>query len=170
MAQDPITVAREASIDASAERIWNFVSDPELMSRWFALAERMEILEGEGLGRRQRMYAKSRGRDSEADQVVTRWEPPLLIAWRQEAERVDGKPTPRYATETRFSIELDPEGASTMVRLRGDQVPSSFMRGLAIRRFGVRQAMRLMEDSLVRLAILAEAGQTGPNPTARRGG
>jgi uncharacterized protein YndB with AHSA1/START domain len=158
MAREPIALAREARIEASPERIWTMVSEPELMTRWFTFAKRVEVLEGEGLGRRQRMHSRWREQDSEVDQVVTEFDPPRRIAWRHESERLDGKPAPRFAAETRFAIELEPDGAATNVRLRGEQVPASRLRAWAIRRYGARQTQAQMDDSLVRLAILAEGG------------
>jgi uncharacterized protein YndB with AHSA1/START domain len=154
-----IELVHEARLAGSAERIWPFISDPELLPRWFTFAASFEALEGEGLGRRQRMHARWRDQDSEVDQVVTAFEPPRLISWRHEAERLDGKPAPRFASETNFSIELVPDGANTVVRLRGAQVPASYMRGLAIRVFGGRETIREMGRSLARLAVLLEGGE-----------
>ena len=33
-----------------------------------------------------------------------------MLAWRHEAERLDGEPAPRFASETLFEIRLEPEG------------------------------------------------------------
>ncbi len=35
------------------------------------------------------------------------WEPERTLAWRHQAERLDGKPAPRFAASTDFTIELD---------------------------------------------------------------
>jgi uncharacterized protein YndB with AHSA1/START domain len=151
-----IALSLEGPVAAEPERVWPFVAEPELLVRWFTFAKRFEVLEGEGLGRRQRIHGRWRDQDSEIDQVVTDFEPPRLIAWRHEAERLGGKPAPRFAKETRFAIELIPEGAATIVRLRGEQVPASYLRGLAIRHFGGRETLRQMDEALARLTILIE--------------
>lgn len=157
----PIELALDARVRGIPARIWPLVSEPEMLTVWFAFAERFELLEGEGEGRRQRLHSRWRDQDSEVDQVVTDFEPPRLIAWRNVAERLDGEPVSRFASETRFAIELRAEGPNTIVTLRGSQVPSTPWRGLLIRRFGSRETLKLMERSLARLVLLVE-GLDGP--------
>jgi hypothetical protein len=84
---------------------------------------------------------------------VTDWEPARRIAWRHEAERLDGRPAPRFAAETLFSIELaeEPGGAGTRVRLRSRQLPASRARGLVMRLFGSREIGQKLDESLERL-------------------
>jgi hypothetical protein len=104
------------------------VSDVERLADWFAFADSAESLEGSpGVGQRRRMHGSWGKKKSEIDQQVTDWEPARRIAWRHEAERLDGKPAPRFAAETLFSIELaeEPGGAGTRVRLRSRQLPAS---------------------------------------------
>ncbi len=84
--------------------------------------------------------------------MITRWEPPRALAWRHEAERLDGKPAPRFAASTDFTIELLPEAAGTRVRLHSAQQPAGPVRGLVIRGFGRRDVARTLERSLERLA------------------
>jgi hypothetical protein len=74
------------------------------------------------------------------------------VAWRHEAERLDGKPAPRFARETRFEILLEPAGEATRVRLHSRQEPAGPLRGLVIRAFGRREVAGHMERSLERLA------------------
>src|SRR5436309_5045547 len=118
-----IEVEREAVVDATPTDVWRLVEDPARLPEWFTFAERAELLEGEGLGRRQRISSHWGKRQSEIDQLVTAYEPERLLEWRHEAERLDGKPAPRFAAETRFSIRLDPEGSGTRVVLRSRQRP-----------------------------------------------
>lgn len=160
----PIELALDARVRGIPARIWPLVSEPQMLTAWFAFAERFEVLEGEGKGRRQRLHSRRRDMDSEVDQVVTDFEPPRLIAWRNVAERLGGEPAPRFASETRFAIELRADGPNTIVTLRGSQVPSTRWRGLLIRRFGSRETLKLMERSLARLVLLAEE-LDGPGAT-----
>lgn len=151
-----IEVERERTIHASPERVWAVVDDPDRFGEWFTFGERMEILEGQALGRRQRLHGRWGRKRSEIDQTVVTYEPGRRIAWRHDEERLDGKPAPRFARDTEFAIQLEPAGRETVVRLRSRQVPASRPRGLAIRMFGSRDVARNMERSLNRLAQAVE--------------
>jgi uncharacterized protein YndB with AHSA1/START domain len=152
-----IEIVRERHVDLPPVGVWAHVEDPEQLSEWFTAAERIEVLEGSGLGRKQRLHGRWGRKRAEIDQVVTEYVPGQVLAWRHEAERLDGKPAPEFATETVFAIRLQPEGAGTRVRLESRQQPAGPVRGLLIRLFGKREVAGHMERSLVRLA--ARAGE-----------
>ena len=154
---DPVELVMDGRVPGIPGRVWPLVSDPEQLVRWFELADRVEVLDGEGKGRRQRAHARRRDADLETDQVVIDFDPPRLIAWRNEASRQDGEPVERYASDSRFAIELQADGDSTIVTLRGTQVPSSFFRSILIKRFGRRETGRLMQKSIVNLIALVTA-------------
>jgi uncharacterized protein YndB with AHSA1/START domain len=148
-----IEVRAERSIPAAPDVLWPLVSEPDRLPEWFAFAERVEVLDGpEGAGQRRRQHGRWGKKRSEVDQVITRWEPPRALAWRHEAERLDGKPAPRFAASTDFTIELVPEAGGTRVRLHSAQAPAGPVRGLVIRAFGRREVARTLQDSLDRLA------------------
>ena len=148
-----IEVIAERSIAAGADALWPLVSDPARLPEWFTFAERVEVLEGvDGPGQRRRQHGHWGKRESQVDQRITRWEPPRTLAWTHEAERLNGKPAPRFAASTDFTIELVPDGAATTVRLRSVQEPAGAVRGAVIRAFGRREVARGLEDSLERLA------------------
>lgn len=148
-----IEVRAQRRIPATPDELWPLVSDPARLPEWFAFAERVEVLEGpDGAGQRRRQHGRWGKRRSEVDQVITRWEPGRALAWRHEAERLDGKPAPRFAASTDFTIELVPETGGTSVRLASAQEPAGPLRGLVIRTFGRREVSRTLEDSLERLA------------------
>jgi uncharacterized protein YndB with AHSA1/START domain len=148
-----IEVRAERSLPAAPELLWPLVSDPARLPEWFAFAERVEVLEGaDGAGQRRRQHGHWGKKASEVDQRITRWEPPRVLAWRHEAERLDGKPAPRFSASTEFTIELVPEAAGTRVRLHSAQVPAGPLRGLVIRAFGRRELARSLRESLERLA------------------
>jgi uncharacterized protein YndB with AHSA1/START domain len=147
-----IEVREERSILAAPDVLWPLVSDPARLPEWFSFAERVEVLEGpDGAGQRRRQHGHWGKKRSEVDQVITRWEPPRALAWRHEAERLEGKPAPRFAASTDFTIELVPEAAGTRVRLHSAQQPAGPVRGLVIRAFGRREVARSLRDSLDRL-------------------
>lgn len=120
-----VEITRERTIPASAGTVWQVVADAHRLPEWYARAEKLEILEGEGLGRRQRMTSHWRGQDSEVDLVVTAFEPERRLEWRHEAERLGGRPAPRFAAETIVSITLEPRGSdATRVALTSRQTPA----------------------------------------------
>jgi uncharacterized protein YndB with AHSA1/START domain len=93
-----IEIARERSISAPAARVWEVVAEAERLPEWYARAASAEVLEGAGLGRRQRLRSEWRGQDSEVDQLITAFEPEHLLEWRHEAERLGGQPAPPVRT------------------------------------------------------------------------
>jgi uncharacterized protein YndB with AHSA1/START domain len=147
-----IEVSREATIAATPAEVWRLVDDPARLPEWFTFAERAEVREGEGFGRRQRIYGRWGKKQSEIDQLVTAYEPERLLEWRHEAERLDGKPAPRFAAETRFAIRLEPAGAGTRVVLHSRQRPAGLLRGFVLRLFAGRQVGQQLERSLERIA------------------
>jgi uncharacterized protein YndB with AHSA1/START domain len=147
-----IEIVAERTVPAPPEQVWPLVADPGELPRWFGFAERVEVLEGEGVGQRRRQHGRWGSKPSEVDQEVTAFEPPRRLAWRHVAERLDGRPAPRFAASTDFSIELAPDGPGTRVRLRSVQVPASHPRGLVMRAFGRREIAGRLEESLDALA------------------
>jgi len=153
-----IEIIKERSIPASAQRVWEVVSDVHGLPGWFARAQQVELLSGEGLGRRQRVSSQWHGRPSEVDQVVTVFEAERELEWRHEAERLDGQPAPRFASETVVSIRLSPEGAeATRVTLASRQQPVDAEKE-AMMRGNSAQLAQALETSLERLEAVVKAG------------
>jgi uncharacterized protein YndB with AHSA1/START domain len=153
-----IEVVAERTVPAPPETVWPLVSDPEQLPRWFGFAERVEVLEGEGVGQRRRQYGHWGKKPSEVDQELTAFDPPRRLAWRHLAERLDGKPAPRFAASTDFSVDLIPEAGGTRVRLSSAQVPASRMKGLVMRAFGRRELEGTLRASLDALQDYVRAG------------
>ncbi len=143
-----IEVVAEREVPAPPERVWPLVADPDELPRWFGFAERVEVLEGEGVGQRRRQHGHWGKKASEVDQELTAYEPERRLAWRHLAERLDGKPAPRFAASTDFSIELAPSESGTNVTLRSVQVPAGRVRGLVMRAFGRREVAGTLASSL----------------------
>ena len=152
-----IEIEREAHVVAKPDDVWTIVEDVRRLPMWFAFCDRAELLEGSGIGRRQRIGGRWGGRRSEIDQVVTAYEPGRLLAWRHEAERLNGKPAPRYAKETTFSVWLEPDGGGTLVRLVSQQEPAGAIRGSLMKIMGKREIAKRMEKSLERLEMVTAA-------------
>jgi len=153
-----IEVVAERTVAAPPEAVWPLVSDPEQLTRWFGFAERIEVLEGEGAGQKRRQHGRWGNKPSEVDQELTAYEPPKRLAWRHLAERLNGKPAPRFAESTDFSIELIPEDGGTRVRLTSAQVPASRAKGVVMKAFGRREIEDTLRRSLDALERQVSAG------------
>ncbi len=149
-----IEVVRERRVAAAPADVWAVVTVPARAPEWFTFAERVEVLDGEGLGQRQRQHGRWGKRLAEIDREITEYEPPRRYGWQHISERLDGRPAPRFARTTRFQISLEPAGDGTLVRLHSAQVPMGPVKGLVMRAFGVRDVATNMERSLDRLAAL----------------
>src|SRR5688572_16311173 len=99
-----MVVIAERRVDAAPEVLWPLVAEPDRLPEWFTFAERVEVLAGEGAGQRRRMHGRWGKKRSEIDQTITAWEPSRRLAWRHDAERLDGKPAPRFAASTEFTV------------------------------------------------------------------
>jgi len=153
-----VEFARSRHIAAPAERIWPYVDDVTSWPKWFTEAERGEVLEGAGEGRRQRMYGHARGKATEIDSVVTTYQPPRRLAWRHEAERVDGKPgSVVFAKQATAEVTIEPDGAGSRVTYRLVASPGSVVNTFMLRVLARRPIGKSFETSLERLAALAEA-------------
>ena len=152
-----IEISRERSIGAAAGKVWDVVANVRRLPEWYARAGQAEVLEGEGLGRRQRISSQWHGQESQIDQVVTVFESERRLEWRHEAERLGGRPAPRFAAETVMIIELEPEGSgSTRVVLTSMQRPSDPDKEAAMR--GNSEYLgQMFEVSLERLDELVTA-------------
>jgi uncharacterized protein YndB with AHSA1/START domain len=146
-----IEATEEGTVPAPPSRVWPLIDDPAAMGDWFAFADRMELVGGEGAGRRQRLHGHWGKKRSEIEQEVVAYEPERQLAWRHVSERLDGKPAPRFAAETIFTVTLSPEGEGTRVRLESRQLPASRPRGLVMRAFGQREIRGRLERSLAAL-------------------
>jgi uncharacterized protein YndB with AHSA1/START domain len=156
-----IEIARERNISAPAARVWEVVSRAERLPEWYARAASVEVLQGAGLGRRQRLRSEWRGQDSEVDQLITAFEPEHLLEWRHEAERLGGQPAPRFALETVVRINLEAQGRdATRVVLESRQRPADAEKEQAMR--GNSEYLgKMLEASLERLEQLVTRDSQG---------
>ncbi len=160
-----IEIARERTVSAPVARVWAIVSKAERLPEWYARAAGAEVLEGAGLGRRQRIHSQWQGQDSEIDQLITAFEPERLLEWRHEAERLGGQPAPRFATETVVRIELEAQASdATRVILKSRQRPADPEKEVAMR--GNSDYLgKMLEASLERLEQLVSSS---PAPGSRK--
>lgn len=151
-----ISIERSAEVPAGPEEVWRLVDDVSSLAQWFAFGERFEVTEGTGKGRRQTMYGKWGKKSSEIDQRVVDYDPLRLFGWVHEAERLDGKPAPKFAASTHFTVRLEPVTGGTRVTLRSDQEPAGALKGLVMRLFGTREVATSLDNSLTALSSLVK--------------
>ena len=95
------TVSRSEAIRAPAERIWELVTDPHSLPRWWPRAQRVEEASDEAW---TLVLASDRGKPVRADYTRTVAEPPALVEWRQELAET---PFERLLSEARVRIRID---------------------------------------------------------------
>ncbi|GLZ33409.1 hypothetical protein Lesp02_55970 [Lentzea sp. NBRC 105346] len=147
-----IEIVRQAHVDAPVDAVWARVSDAARTPSWFAFAERVEVRSGSGLGELRTQHGRWGGKAAEVDQEVIAFEPGRLLRWRHVEERLNGRPAPKFAASTEFSIELEADGGGTIVRLRSRQEPASRFKGWLMKA-GSRDVAKALERSLARLSV-----------------
>ncbi len=128
-------------IAAPRERIWELVSDPHHLPRWWPRTVRVEDVRRTGSGKRSRwttVLGTERGKGVRADYRCTSAATGERYVWEQE---VEGTPFERILRFSRLEIRLDEgraDGTSVNLasseRLRGLSRLGSPMMRMAIRR------------------------------------
>jgi uncharacterized protein YndB with AHSA1/START domain len=124
------TVARSRTIAAPQQQVWELVSDPYHLPRWWPTVQRVEDVSEDAW---TTVATSSRGRAVRFDWSRVYINPPERIVWRQELAQT---PFERFLRESITGVILAGEGEATKVELRTVRR----LRGLA--RFGGIQ-MRL---------------------------
>jgi carbon monoxide dehydrogenase subunit G len=135
------TTRRSRTVADVPERVWETVSDPYHLPRWWPRVERVEGVHGDQF---TEVLTTDRGRSVRADFKVVESLAPERRAWEQE---VAGSPFERIMVTARTEVQLAPEGGGTRVTLAIRQQ----MRGTA--RFAgwmVRRATRRVLDDALR--------------------
>lgn len=103
-------IEREVLVDASLERVWSLMTEPEHLGSWFADAgAEIDLRPGGDLTLRWAKYGAVRGR-------VERVEEPHAFAFRWETGGTGGDElTPENSTRVEFS--LSGSGDGTLVRV-----------------------------------------------------
>jgi uncharacterized protein YndB with AHSA1/START domain len=105
-------------IDAPRDRVWELVSDPHHLPRWWPKTVRVEDVRQVGSGKRSRwttVLGTERGRGVRADYRCTSAATGERYVWEQE---VEGTPFERILKFSRLDIELADGGdRGTRVRL-----------------------------------------------------
>jgi uncharacterized protein YndB with AHSA1/START domain len=132
-------VSRTRVITADPERVWDLVSDPHSLPRWWPRTLRVEdVRDTGGQGQWTTVLATERGSGVRADFRCTGSEHGERYTWEQE---VAGTPFERVLRSSRLEIGLRPQAGCTEVTLTADEalrglsrLGASMMRGAARRR------------------------------------
>jgi uncharacterized protein YndB with AHSA1/START domain len=105
------SIEREVVIDAPVDRVWELVTEPEHLGRWFGDAgAEVDLRPGGELELRWTEYGTSRGR-------VEAVEPPRRFAFRWAPFKDPGGLDPTDGNSTRVEFTLADEGESTRLRV-----------------------------------------------------
>jgi uncharacterized protein YndB with AHSA1/START domain len=124
------TVVRSRTVAAPREQVWELVSDPYHLPRWWPTVQRVEDVSEDAW---TTVATSSRGRAVRFDWSRVYIEPPQRIVWRQELAQT---PFERFLRESVTGVILEKAGDATKVELRIVRK----LRGLA--RFGGGIQMR----------------------------
>jgi uncharacterized protein YndB with AHSA1/START domain len=142
-------VTRARTVAAPRERIWELVSDPFHLPRWWPSVARVE--DATALAWTS-VLKTPRGATVRADYSRTDYDPPQRIGWRQELEE---SPFERVFSSASTMVELGAEGdASTRVELTAEERLRGRYRlgGWLVR----RAARRRLDDALAAIAAATE--------------
>jgi uncharacterized protein YndB with AHSA1/START domain len=121
------TAHRTRTLAVSPHELWDLISDPHHMPRWWPGVTRMESVEDD---RFTQVFKTKKGRPVRIDFRVLESDPPLRRSWEQE---IAGTPFERVLNESVIEVELNPVGDGTEVtithrqKLRGYSRTGSFM-------------------------------------------
>jgi len=134
-------VARTRVIAARRERVWDLVSDPHHLPRWWPRATRVEDVHGEPGSKRVRwtvVLSTAKGSGVRADYRCTSAARNERFIWQQD---IEGTPFERIVASSETGVELGGAGEDTEVtlysreKLRGlSRLGSPMMRGAVRRR------------------------------------
>jgi uncharacterized protein YndB with AHSA1/START domain len=135
------TSQRSRTLTVSQRQLWELISDPHHMPRWWPSVDRMEGVETD---RFTQVFKTKRGRPVRADFHIVDSRPPWLLAWEQELE---GTPFERVLRELVIEVRLEPEGDATKVTIAQQQRLRGYSRtgGFMMRRATAKQLDRALE-------------------------
>jgi uncharacterized protein YndB with AHSA1/START domain len=146
-------VKRSRVIEVDPGRVWDLVSDPHSLPRWWPRARRVEDVRGADTSRAHwtAVLETDRGTGVRADFHCTGSTEPRRYAWEQE---IEGTPFERVLRASSLEIGLAPDGSGTEVTLIGEEklrglsrLGSTMMRGAVSRRLD--EALDGIERALV---------------------
>jgi uncharacterized protein YndB with AHSA1/START domain len=111
-----VTVKRKRTVAAGSDTVWELVSDPHHLPRWWPRVQRVEEVTGDAW---TKVLRTPRGKTVRADYTRVSWRPRHEIIWRQEVEE---SPFEAILDESVTTIALEPVGdEQTRVQLSAEQ-------------------------------------------------
>ena len=144
-------VTMSVDINAPAERVWEFLVEPELAMQWFTNLKRYEwTSERSGVGSTFSWTEEAGGRTFYIDFETTEWQPPHVFAYSQV------KSDFLKSYDERWEIETTEGGCRFTFNDRVEFPYGPF--GKVIGYFAARTARQTGSDILANLRRLAEVG------------
>ena len=118
-------VTRKKTISVQPEGVWQVVSDPYNLPRWWPRTQRVEGVEGEGAGAQwTQVLGTAEGRGVRADFHCTESIDGRRMSWTQQ---IPGTPFERHLKAYAVELELEADDGGTAVTLTVGQT----LRGLS---------------------------------------
>jgi uncharacterized protein YndB with AHSA1/START domain len=131
-------VRRSRTVAAPRDEVWDVVSDPHHLPRWWPNVQRVEEVTEDGW---TNVLRTEKGKAVRADFTRVAAEPPRRLVWQQEVEE---SPFERILSRSVIELSLEPDGdRATRVSLRLDQGLRGMYRFGSV---GVRRAARRQLD------------------------
>jgi len=141
-----VIVRRETVVPGAPEEIWQVVSDPAQLPRWWPGVTRVEDATAHAW---TTVLTSAKGKSVRMDYTRVSAEEPSRLVWRQEVEQ---SPFERILAEATTSVELSAAEEGTLVTIALEQKPRGWARfaPLQFRAAGTRQVQAAV-DGLRRL-------------------
>jgi uncharacterized protein YndB with AHSA1/START domain len=144
-------VSRRRTIAATPERVWNLVSDPYSLPRWWPRTDRVENVDLKPEGRRSqwtKVLQTAEGRGVRADYRCLSAAEGERYVWEQQLE---GTPFERHLRASTIEVALRPDGDGTEVSLTSAQTLRGMSRlGSPMMRGGQGKILEQALDGLER--------------------
>ncbi len=133
------TTRRTRTVAAPAGEVWELLSDPHHLPRWWPRVARVEAVERDAF---TEVLASRRGRQVRADfTVVEADERALVLRW---AQQIEGTPFARVLSAAETELRLQPNGRATDVTIELRQALKGLFPHLGANR--IRRAARATLD------------------------
>jgi uncharacterized protein YndB with AHSA1/START domain len=111
-----MNVKRKRTIGAAPEAVWDLVSDPHYLPRWWPQVQRVEEVTGDAW---TKVLRTPKGKTVRADYTRVESEAGRRLVWRQEVEE---SPFEAILRESEMTVSIEPDGDDgTRVELTSHQ-------------------------------------------------
>jgi len=111
-----VTIKRRRVIEAKPQAVWELVSDPHHLPRWWPQVQRVEEVSDDAW---TKVLRSPKGKTVRADYTRVESEPERRLVWRQEVEE---SPFEAILEEAVTTVSIEPDGDdATRVELRSEQ-------------------------------------------------